>query len=233
MKKLVVLSGSGISVDSGIPTFRDKGGLWEGYDIQKVATPEGWQQDPATVLEFYNQRRKAAAQAPPNEGHKSLAALESHYNVTVITQNIDDLHERAGSKNVIHLHGEIKKVRSEGDENLIYDIGSKAIKIGDKCEKGYQLRPHVVWFGEMVPMMEVAVREVMAADIFIVVGTSLQVYPAAGLLQYAADEIPIYIIDPGEPETTGKVNLQVRRENASEGLQKLKAELLAKAQPEN
>lgn len=229
MKKIVVLSGSGISAESGIPTFRDTGGLWEGYDVMEVATPEGWTKNPELVLNFYNQRRKAAMEAQPNPGHLALVELEKYYDVVIITQNVDDLHEKAGSKNVIHLHGELTKCRSTVDETLIYDIGGKEIKLGDVCEKGSQLRPHIVWFGEMVPMMEVAYAEAMSADAFIVVGTSLQVYPAAGLLYYVGNEVPIYIIDPHTPEYQNVPNITPIQEPASMGLPKLVKQLVEKA----
>jgi len=200
-KKLVVLSGSGISAESGIPTFRDSGGLWEGYDISEVATPEAWTRNRELVLNFYNERRKAALAAQPNQGHKVLAELEKYFEVTVITQNVDDLHEKAGSSNIIHLHGELFKSRSTLDEQLIYDIEGWELKLGDKCERGSQLRPHIVWFGEMVPMMEIAAQEADRADIFVVVGTSLLVYPAAGLIHNVGSDVPIYIVDPSVPET--------------------------------
>src|SRR6185437_11256620 len=200
MKHVVVLSGAGISAKSGISTFREARGLWEGYDIRDVATPEAWYKNKALVLDFYNMRRKSALDAKPNAGHLALAELEKHYKVTVITQNVDNLHEKAGSTKVVHLHGELFKSRSTGDEKLIYDIEGWELKLGDKCEKGFQLRPHIVWFGEMVPMMDIAVEEAGTADVFIVVGTSLQVYPAAGLIDYVASEIPKYVIDPNMPE---------------------------------
>jgi len=197
MKKVVVLSGAGVSAESGIPTFRDAGGLWEGYEVEDVASPEGWERNKELVLDFYNARRKAAKGASPNEAHQLIAKLESSFKVTVVTQNIDNLHERAGSSQVIHLHGSIFQARSTYDPRLIYPI-EEDIHIGDKCEKGSQLRPNVVWFGEMVPMMEPAIREVQSADIMIVIGTSLLVYPAAGLLHYAST-IPKFIIDPNMP----------------------------------
>jgi len=181
MKKIVVLSGAGISAESGIKTFRDSGGLWEGYDVMEVASPEGWAKNPELVLDFYNQRRKKALTAQPNEGHKIIAELEKYFQVSVVTQNIDNLHEKAGSSHVTHLHGEIFQARSTLDPNLVYDIEGWELKLGDKCEKGSQLRPNIVWFGEMVPMMEVAVEEAISADIFIVIGTSLQVYPAEAI----------------------------------------------------
>ena len=221
MKKIVVLSGSGISVESGIPTFRDADGLWEGYDVTKVASPEGWESDPHTVLKFYNERRKKLLEVQPNAGHEYLARLEKHYEVVVITQNIDDLHEQAGSSQVVHLHGELKKARSTVDENLVYDIEGERLNWGDTCEKGSQLRPHVVWFGEMVPMMEVAISHAMSADIFVVVGTSLQVYPAAGLMHYTPEEVPLYVIDPKIPYTAPRENVYIMRETASKGMEKL------------
>ncbi len=226
MKKIVVLSGAGISAESGIPTFRDAHGLWEGHDVMEVATPEGWNRNPQLVLEFYNQRRKAALSVQPNAGHKALAELEQYFEVTVITQNVDGLHERAGSSHVIHLHGELSKARSSVDERLIYPIKGWEIKWGDMCEKGSQLRPHIVWFGEMVPMMEVAMEETLQADIFIVVGTSLLVYPAAGLLDYVRDETPKYVIDPSLPDIPGRGNLHLIEQSATMGLPKLAKDLI-------
>ena len=226
MKHVVVLSGAGISAESGIMTFRDAGGLWEGYDIRDVATPEAWHKNKALVLDFYNMRRKAALHAKPNAGHLALAELEKHYKVTVITQNVDNLHEKAGSTKVVHLHGELFKSRSMGDENLVYDINGWELKLGDKCEKGFQLRPHIVWFGEMVPMMDIAVEEAATADVFMVVGTSLQVYPAAGLLDYVGAEIPKYVIDPNMPEVRKRPNLYLMEEKATTGLPKLVKQLL-------
>ena len=226
MKHIVVLSGAGISAESGLSTFRDAGGLWEGYNIQDVATPEAWRKNAALVLDFYNMRRKAALDAHPNAGHLALAELESKYKVTVITQNVDNLHEKAGSTKVLHLHGELFKARSTGDEKLVYDMEGWELKLGDKCEKGHQLRPHIVWFGEMVPMMDVAVEEAASADLFIVVGTSLQVYPAAGLMDYVAHEIPKYVIDPNMPEVRKRDNLFLMEEKATTGLPKLVKQLL-------
>jgi len=227
MKKIVVLSGAGISAESGIKTFRDSGGLWEGYDIAEVATPEGWENNPELVLEFYNMRRKDALKAEPNAGHLALKALESRYDVTIITQNVDNLHEKAGSSNVLHLHGELFKSRSTCDQQLVYDIQGWEIKLGDVCAKGSQLRPHIVWFGEAVPMLEKAIQEVLKADILIVLGTSLQVYPAAGLIDYAKDEAPKYIIDPNMPYVSPRNNLHLFPEVASSGLKKV-ADLLMK-----
>ncbi|WP_277487603.1 SIR2 family NAD-dependent protein deacylase [Catalinimonas alkaloidigena] len=230
MQKVVVLSGSGISAESGIPTFRDSGGLWEGHDINDVATPQAWAKHPELVLDFYNQRRKAAQKAKPNAGHFSLVELEKYFDVVIITQNVDALHERAGSSKVIHLHGELDKARSTLDENLVYDIEGWEIKWGEKCERGSQLRPHIVWFGEMVPMMEVAYNEVVKADFFIVVGTSLQVYPAAGLLYDVTPGTPIYIVDPATPEYREQPYISPIKESASTGLPKLAAQLIKEAQ---
>ena len=226
MKKLVALTGSGISAESGVKTFRDSGGLWEGYDVMEVATPQGWSKDPELVLEFYNQRRKQALTVEPNDGHRILAELENHFDVTVITQNVDNLHERAGSSKVIHLHGELFKCRSTVDENLVYDIEGWELKLGDKCDKGSQLRPHIVWFGELVPMMEVAVEETLKAEIFLVVGTSLVVYPAAGLLDYVSDEVPKYIVDPNMPDVYTRPKLHLIEEKASTGMKKVRDRLL-------
>jgi len=228
MKHLVVLSGSGISAESGLKTFRETGGLWEGYDVMEVATPEGWANNPARVLEFYNQRRKQALTAKPNDAHVILAELEKYFKVTIITQNVDNLHEKAGSTKIIHLHGELFKSRSTKDENLVYDIKGWELNIGDLCEKGSQLRPNVVWFGEMVPMMEVAVQEAFTADIFLVVGTSLIVYPAAGLVDYVDSNVPKYIVDPNMPELSFKPNLFLIEEKASTGMRKVKKILLEK-----
>lgn len=216
-KKLVVLTGAGMSAESGIRTFRDNGGLWEEFDIMEVATPEAFQRDPELVLRFYNQRRRELLKAQPNEGHRLLAELEKHFNVNIITQNVDDLHERAGSSKVLHLHGELRKVRSTGDERLIYQW-DQDLKIGDNCEKGHQLRPHVVWFGEAVPAMEEATSIARTADIFVVIGTSLQVYPAAGLIHYTDFDIPKYLIDPNMPESSFLSGVDIIQKGASEGV---------------
>ncbi|MDR9419974.1 NAD-dependent deacylase [Gracilimonas sp.] len=224
-KKIVVISGAGISAESGLATFRGSDGLWEGYDIQEVASPLGWENNPERVLEFYNKRRKQAAEAQPNKAHKALAVLEDHFEVLIVTQNVDDLHERAGSTNVLHLHGELKKARSEKDESLVIDIGSDPIKLGDTAEDGAQLRPHVVWFGEMVPMIEVAAEEIAKADILVVVGTSLVVYPAASLVEYAPPKIPKYIIDPEEPQLFNKKEWVHYKEKAGTGISKLAEKL--------
>ena len=223
--KIVVLSGAGVSAESGVPTFRDADGLWEGHDIMEVATPQGWERNPELVLEFYNQRRKKALEVTPNKGHLILAELEQDFEVAIVTQNVDNLHERAGSSKVLHLHGELFKCRSTLDENLIYPVESWELNLGDCCEKGAQLRPHIVWFGEMVPMMELAVQETMTADIFIVVGTSMVVYPAAGLIDYVAADIPKFIIDPKMPEITPRENLFLIEEVGSKGLSDVKERL--------
>ena len=225
-KKLVVLSGSGISAESGIPTFRDSGGLWEGYRVEDVATPEAWRKDRALVLDFYNQRRKKAAEVKPNRGHEILVELEQHFDVVVVTQNVDNLHERAGSTNVIHLHGSLFESRSTLDETLVYPIEGWELKLGDKCEKGSQLRPNIVWFGEAVPLMEKACHLAAEADIFLVVGTSMVVYPAAGLIEYAPRHIPKYIVDPGNPEVRQHPNVTFINEKASTGMERLKGILV-------
>jgi NAD-dependent deacetylase len=195
MPKVVVLTGAGISAESGIRTFRDAGGLWEGYNIEDVATPDAWERNPQLVLDFYNERRKQLLGVEPNQAHYSIASLDDRFETVVVTQNVDDLHERAGSKKIIHLHGELLKARSSLYENLIYDW-KKDILMGDLCVKGTQLRPHIVWFGEMVPMLEPAIEEITDADHILVVGSSMQVYPAAGLVGYAPPEARIYYIDP-------------------------------------
>jgi NAD-dependent deacetylase len=224
-KKIVVISGAGISAESGLSTFRDSGGLWEGYNIEEVASPQGWQKNPEKVLEFYNLRRKQAAEAQPNTAHKALADLENNFEVIIVTQNVDDLHERAGSNNVLHLHGELRKARSTKDESRILDIGADPIELGDLAEDGAQLRPHVVWFGEMVPMIEVAAKKVIEADILIVVGTSLVVYPAAGLIEYTKPNVPKYIIDPAEPQLYDMKGWVHYKENAGTGVKKLAEKL--------
>ena len=222
MKTLVVLTGAGMSAESGIKTFRDMGGLWEQYDIMEVASPEGWAKHPEVVLEFYNQRRKQLFESSPNKGHIELADMEKDFNVKIITQNVDDLHERAGSTSVLHLHGELKKARSTVDPSLVYELDQWELKIGDKCEKGSQLRPHVVWFGEAVPAIGEAEKIVKTADIFVVIGTSLNVYPAAGLLRNVPSRIPVYLIDPGEMNITQGLNVTHIKEKASVGIAKLK-----------
>jgi NAD-dependent deacetylase len=219
---LVVLTGAGISAESGIQTFRDAGGLWEGYRVEDVATPEGWDKDPVMVLEFYNQRRKRALEVKPNRGHEVLAELEKDFEVTIVTQNVDNLHERAGSSHVRHLHGSLFESRSTQDERLVYPIPGWELKIGDKCEKGSQLRPNIVWFGEQVPMMEVASEIASRADIFLVVGTSMLVYPAAGLIDFVPPHVPKYIIDPKIPDMRSLPNLHCIAEKASTGMEKVK-----------
>jgi NAD-dependent deacetylase len=227
MRKLVILSGAGMSAESGIMTFRDMGGLWEQYNIEEVASPIAWHRDPQLVLDFYNQRRKQLLEVGPNEGHFALANLESHFDVQIITQNVDNLHERAGSTNVLHLHGELMKVRSEVNEHLVYEMENWELKLGDKAEDGHQLRPHIVWFGEAVPMIEKAVPIIQSADIVIVVGTSMQVYPAAGLIGYAQADIPKYYIDPNA-NGYEQSNLQCINQKAGEALPKLATELIQK-----
>ena len=219
-KKLVVLSGAGISAESGIATFRDANGLWEGHDVMEVASPEGCRKNRELVLDFYNQRRKNAHNVKPNRGHEILAELEKAFDVTIITQNVDDLHERAGSSNVLHLHGEIFKMRSEKNEKLIYDIRSD-IRMGDVAKDGAQLRPHIVWFEEPVPMIEEAARIASQADIFVVVGTSLVVYPAAGLLHYASASIPKFILDKRIPDTSSVSNITAIEKTATAGIMDL------------
>lgn len=226
MKKMVVLTGAGISAESGISTFRDSGGLWEGHDVMEVASPEGWKKNTELVLNFYNQRRKKALEVKPNNAHLILAEMEKYFDVTIITQNVDDLHEQGGSSKVIHLHGELFKSRSTLDPELVYDIEGWEIKLGDKCEKGSQLRPHIVWFGEMVPMMEHAVEETLTAEIFLVVGTSLQVYPAAGLLEYVEKDVPKFVVDPNMPTMIPLDNLFLIKEKATEGMEQVKKQLL-------
>lgn len=226
MKRLVVFSGAGMSAESGIKTFRDSDGLWEEYDVTEVATPEAWLKNPVLVNEFYNKRRKQVLEAKPNPAHYALVELEKHYKVQVITQNIDDLHERAGSKNVLHLHGEIKKARSTANPELIYDIKGWQLKLGDKCELGSQLRPHIVWFGEAVPNMTTAYQIIKEADILIVIGTSLNVYPAAGLIFHATEKCKKFLIDPGDIRVTDIANLKFFKEKAGTGVPKVVQELL-------
>ncbi len=228
MKKLVVLTGAGISAESGISTFRDSDGLWENHRIEDVASPIGWERDPEMVMKFYNLRRKQLFEVHPNEGHKALVRLEELFDVQIITQNVDDLHERAGSKNVLHLHGELKKVRSIMYPELIYTMDHWELKMGDLCEKGHQLRPHIVWFGEAVPMIGIAAEMAEQADIFIVVGTSMAVYPAAGLIDYAPEGIPVYLIDPNEVKAPSGSKVLFIKEKASVGVGILKEKLISK-----
>ncbi len=219
MEHIVILTGAGISAESGIKTFRDSDGLWEDHDIMEVASPVGWENNMKKVLAFYNLRRQQLLEVNPNPAHYYLAKLEEKFRVSIITQNIDDLHERAGSKKVIHLHGELLKVRSTFDEDLIMDW-KKDLKIGDFCEYKYQLRPHVVWFGEAVPMFSKAVELTQQADILIIIGTSMQVYPAAALVDFVKEETPIYFIDPN-PTINSSPNLTIIKEKASIGVPKL------------
>lgn len=228
MKKVVVLTGAGVSAESGIKTFRDAGGLWEGHDVMEVASPQGWKDNPELVLDFYNQRRAQLREVDPNPAHHALTELEEHFDVRIITQNVDNLHERAGSSQVIHLHGELAKSRSSIDENLVYDCPGD-IKLGDTCELGSQLRPHVVWFGEMVPMLEPAAVTISDADAVMIIGTSMQVYPAAGLVGYAPFDIPIFYVDPNPSinyELSRMGNLRVIAEKAGAGVPEVVEELI-------
>jgi NAD-dependent deacetylase len=228
-KKIVVLTGAGVSAESGISTFRDNGGLWDNYDPQEVASIEGWRKNPGLMLDFYNAQRKSLKDAKPNEAHLAIAALEKDYDVTVVTQNVDNLHERAGSTRIIHLHGELTKVRPENccndmdnfSEKMVFDIGYGEIHLGDKAPNGHQLRPHIVWFGEAVPKIEPAIEAVSRADIMLIVGTSLTVYPAAGLYRYAGLDTPIYIIDPKDVPVRDKRIIQIK-EVASKGMELFK-----------
>ena len=228
MKKIVVLTGAGISAESGVRTFRDSDGLWEEHRIEDVATYEAWQRNQQLVLDFYNQRRKQLYEVKPNAGHLALVELEKEFDVQIITQNVDDLHEQAGSTHVLHLHGELKKVRSTVDSSLVYTLDGWELKKGDLCEKGSQLRPHIVWFGEAVPMIEPAAELASEADIFIVIGTSLNVYPAAGLVYYIKPGTPVYLIDPKTEMLSGVKNLTVYCETAGTGVPKLVNQLLGK-----
>lgn len=227
MKTIVVLTGAGISAESGIKTFRDSDGLWEEHRIEDVATFDAWKRNRKLVLDFYNQRRRQLATVEPNAAHLALARLEEKYHVQIITQNVDNLHERAGSTNILHLHGELTKARSSIDESLIYDIGYKDLQEGDKCAKGSQLRPHIVWFGEAVPNIMVAGALTQKADILLVIGTSLVVYPAAGLMNYAPSSIPKYYIDPNAAKSVYINNLTVIKEKAGIGVPALVEKLLS------
>ncbi|MCF8303822.1 MAG: NAD-dependent deacylase [Bacteroidales bacterium] len=229
MKKIIALTGAGISAESGISTFRDSDGLWKKYRFEEVASPMAWERDPELVLEFYNQRRKQLFEVEPNAGHDALVKLEDKYDVQIITQNVDDLHERAGSSNILHLHGELKKARSTADPNLVYELDHWELKMGDKCEKGSQLRPHVVWFGEMVPNIEPAMEISSQADIYLIIGTSLNVYPAAGLVDFAPARAPKYLIDPKANRTAGFSNVTIIEKKASEGVPELVDQLLKDA----
>ena len=231
-QKIVVLTGAGISAESGIKTFRDSDGLWENHRIEDVATPEGWAANPTLVLNFYNQRRAQLLSAAPNDGHHALADLEKDFDVHIVTQNVDDLHERAGSTQVMHLHGQLRQVRSNRFEKLVYPW-DKDLNLGDMCERGHQMRPHIVWFGEAVPLLESAAALAEQADVFLIIGTSLQVYPAAGLMQYARRDIPFYYIDP-RPQLNYELsimpNLTVIEEPASTGVRKVVEMLVANNQ---
>jgi NAD-dependent deacetylase len=227
MKKIVVLTGAGVSAESGIRTFRDNDGYWRQYHYEEVASPRAWEQHPELVLEFYNERRKNVIESEPNAAHKALADLEKAYNVHIITQNVDDMHERAGSSNVLHLHGEIRKSRSTIDPSLVYDIEGWELKMGDVCEKGSQLRPDIVWFGEPVPMMDDAIELVSDAEIFLIIGTSLLVYPAASLVHYAPDDAVKYLIDPSANPQALVHHLEVIRKKATDGVPELVFKLLS------
>lgn len=225
MKKLVVLTGAGMSAESGLKTFREMGGLWEEYNVYEVASPGGWQRDQAMVLRFYNERRKQLLDTSPNKGHLGLVELEKEFDVSIVTQNVDDLHERAGSSKILHLHGELRKSRSTMDPELVYDIEGWKLEEGDLCEKGSQLRPHVVWFGEAVTAFEEAVEVVATADVFVIIGTSMNVYPAAGLINYVPPGAPVYVIDPNEVAIAGQPRLKIITAGAGEGVQLLIKEL--------
>ena len=224
MKTLVVLSGAGMSQESGLKTFRDMGGLWENYDVTDVASPEAWRKNPELVLRFYNERRKQLWDAKPNDGHIGIAELEKDFNVHVITQNVDDLHEQAGSTRVLHLHGELRKARSTSDSSLVYTLNHWELNWGDLCEKGSQLRPHIVWFGEQVPAMNEAIGIVRSAEILVVIGTSLVVYPAAGLVDFSPAGCPVFVIDPAKPTISGK-NVFFIQEKAGLGVKLLQQKL--------
>jgi len=227
MKKLVVLTGAEISAESGIKTFRDADGLWEGHDVMEVASPQGWRANTELVLEFYNQRRKQALTAKPNTAHTILADLEERFDVQIITQNVDNLHEKAGSTNVHHLHGQLFQSRSSADERLVYEMSGWKLSLGDLCERGSQLRPNIVWFGEAVPMMDSAIEITSRADIFLVVGTSLQVYPVAGLMDYAPNTAKKLLIDPKSPISKLTEDIHFIQEKATSGMQKVSEILLS------
>ncbi|MFN5223088.1 MAG: NAD-dependent deacylase [Bacteroidota bacterium] len=229
MKKIVVFTGAGMSAESGIRTFRDSGGLWEEHNINDVATPQAWHRDPELVTRFYNQRRRQMQESAPNSGHLALVQLESHYHVTIISQNVDDLHERAGSSHVMHLHGELSKCRSTADPNLVYEVDGWELTAESKCELGSRLRPHIVWFGEDVPMMGNALRSTADADMFLIVGTSLEVYPAAGLVLQAPIHADKFYVDPNAKNISNIENLRVITEKAGTALPKLVEELLMKS----
>ncbi len=227
-KKIVVLTGAGMSADSGLKTFRDADGLWEGHDVMEVASPQGFAQDPALVLDFYNQRRKQLIEAVPNEGHKSLVALEDYFEVDIVTQNVDDLHERAGSSQVLHLHGELFKVRSTGNPSDILEW-KKDLVLGDYCASGFQLRPHIVWFGEQVPLLPKAAEITMGADMLLIIGTSMQVYPAASLIHYSSPGIPIFFVDPRPTVSPHDFeNLTIIAQTAATGVPTVVSDLIGK-----
>lgn len=221
MKKLVVLTGAGISAESGLKTFRDMGGLWENYNVMEVASPQAWNNDPELVLRFYNDRRKQLLQAEPNEAHQCLAKLEDHFDVHIITQNVDDLHERAGSTKVLHLHGELRKARSTVDPSMIYPLQGWELKTGDLCDQGSQLRPHVVWFGEAVEAIPEAIETARQAEVYMIIGTSLNVYPAAGLVDFFPEESTGYLIDPNTITHSSRKNLTIIRKNATAGMREI------------
>jgi NAD-dependent deacetylase len=227
MKKLVVLTGSGISSESGLKTFRDSGGLWENHDVMEVASISGWEKNREIVLQFYNERRAQLKDAVPNEGHLGLVELEKYFDVHIITQNVDNLHERAGSSRVLHLHGILTRAKSTGDPSLTYEIGYSPINPGDKCERGFQLRPDIVWFGEAVPAIEEAATLVSTADILVVIGTSMVVYPAAGLIDYVSKNTPVFLIDPNDVAAPVYRHIHFIKEKAGKGVQLLKEKLMA------
>jgi NAD-dependent deacetylase len=226
MKHVVVLTGAGMSADSGLKTFRDSDGLWEGHDVMEVASIEGWNNNPELVINFYNERRSQAWVAKPNEGHRALARLEDFFRVSIITQNVDSLHEKAGNTNVIHLHGELRMVRSSGPNKKSIDYENRPVYVGDMCDDGYQLRPDIVWFGEMVPKIEEASITVSDADIFVIIGTSLVVYPAAGLLSYVPYDVPIFLVDPGTPMIQQHYRIKHYKKKSAEGTPLLVDELI-------
>jgi NAD-dependent deacetylase len=226
MKKLVVLTGSGISSESGLKTFRESGGLWENYEVMEVASYTGWTKNMELVLQFYNERRTQLKDAKPNKAHRGLVELEKYFDVRIITQNVDNLHEKAGSKNVLHLHGILTQARSTGDPNLVYDIGYEPIQPGDHCEKGFQLRPNIVWFGEAVPAIEEAASITASADVFVVIGTSMVVYPAAGLIDYIPKSTPVFLIDPNDVAVPIYRHIHFIREKAGSGVYSLIDKLL-------
>jgi NAD-dependent deacetylase len=222
---VVILTGAGVSAESGLLTFRDSGGLWENYDVMEVASIDGWYRNPSLVIEFYNQRRKQASQVQPNDGHYAISEIQLHFGAKLITQNVDDLHERAGSHHVLHLHGELRKVRSETHPDYVVDIADKSIKLGDICPNGGQLRPHIVWFGEMVPLIEVAADWCSMADILIIAGTSLEVYPAAGLINEVPNHAEVFVVDPVRPKTQFSNKVHFIEEASSTALPKLLQQL--------